>query len=117
MLNSPDFGGPHGTSASLRQLCARVPDKDEIAVEMKHRHVAGRLAIVADELRADDALRVQPEPLAIERERTSEISNSQRDHMDARFHAASVASARRCQGRRRHTAAEVGVRTSRDDRR
>ncbi|GAC1320493.1 MAG: hypothetical protein NVSMB25_12910 [Thermoleophilaceae bacterium] len=88
------MGGPYGTPASFRKLCARVESKHEVPVEVEHRNVSGRALVVADELGPDDPRRVHSEALAVEREGAIEIGHSKRDHMDARFHVPpSVASA------------------------
>jgi hypothetical protein len=57
----------------------RVQSENEVPVEVEHRNVSGRVFIVPDELGRDHARRVQSKALAVERERTIEISSSQRE--------------------------------------
>jgi transposase len=77
---------PRNAGPSARGLARPAQSENEAPVEVKQRNVSGRVLIVADELGRDHARRVQCKALAVERKRTIEISYSQRDHMDARFH-------------------------------
>src|SRR6478752_4707322 len=96
MLNSPDFGGPSGTSASLASSVLRVEREDQAVIEAEQRDRSGRSVILAGELRPDHAGRLQAEPFPVEGERPIEVTYGQRDHMNARFHVLRRGDTARC---------------------
>jgi hypothetical protein len=55
-------------------------------VQLKHRYGPRRVGLVASELGADHTSRLQPETVAVERERATEVAYRQGDHMYARLH-------------------------------
>jgi hypothetical protein len=55
-------------------------------VQVKHRYGPCRVGLVARELGADHTSRLQPETVAVERERATKVADCQGDHMYARPH-------------------------------
>jgi hypothetical protein len=70
----------------LRQLRPRPDGQDESALQLEHRDGACGALVVAREFGAEDARRIEPEAVAVERERPLEIVDRERDDIDAGFH-------------------------------
>ena len=80
------LGGAKRDVGVLCQFGARVESEYEAAVQLEHGDSAGCGIRAALKRGADDAGRVETEPIAVERERAVEVVHSERDYMDPRFH-------------------------------
>jgi hypothetical protein len=91
--------GPQAELATLRppgedlgilgELAARAEGERQLALELEHHDVPGRLCVIAEELGAGYARGVDAERGPVEGKRPLKIGDRQRDDVDASAHASS----------------------------
>src|SRR5262249_26732591 len=73
------------TGRAASRLSLRLDDRtDSPGVQVEHHDCAG-CVVVADELGADDAGRVEPEAVGVEAERSLEVAYGERDDVNPSF--------------------------------
>lgn len=77
------FGRSKRRMGILGQLGTGIEGQDQAPVQVKDRDGPRRVGLVAGELRTDHTLRWQPEAIAVEGERASEIVDGQGDYVNA----------------------------------
>ena len=82
--------GPKQDIRILRQFGAWIESKNESVDELEHHDVSGGGELVAGKRSPDHTGRLEPEAVAIELERATEVAHSECDHVNARIHSLGI---------------------------